>query len=214
MPLKVIGAGFGRTGTASLKTALEMLGFGPCYHMMEVFQHPEHVPLWQSVVDGNLADLDPILAGYNSTCDWPTCSYYEAQMQANPDAKIILTVRDPETWYESAQATIFPATTSTQPQTDPVRAGQSRFANQLIWHGHFSGRFGDKAHAIGVFNQHVETVKRRVPADKLLVFDVKEGWEPLCAFLDVPVPDAPFPRTNDRAEFIARRSAPPPEAQA
>ena len=96
MHLKVIGVGFPRTGTASLKGALEKIGFGPCYHMFEVFAHPEHIPLWQSVVDGNLADLEPILAGYVSSCDDPTSAFYEVQMQANPAAKVILTVRDPE----------------------------------------------------------------------------------------------------------------------
>src|SRR4051812_1394462 len=127
MSIKVIGAGFGRTGTASLKDALEMIGFGPCYHMREVFENAEHIPLWQSVVDGNLSDLEPILANYNSTCDWPTCSFYEAQMQANPDAKVLLTVRDPEKWYESARATIYPLSSNTN-QDDPVRAAHMRFA--------------------------------------------------------------------------------------
>lgn len=209
MPLKLIGAGFGRTGTSSLKAALDMIGFGPCYHMMEVFQHPDHIPLWQSVVDGNLADLNPILVGYNSTCDWPTCSFYEEQMRVNPDAKVLLTVRDPEMWYESALATIYPSSTSPDNNADPVRAGQARFVKKLIWDGHFGGRFQDKAHAIDVFNRHTESVKHRVPAEKLLVFDVQQGWEPLCAFLGIPVPGTPFPRANDRAEFLARRAAPP-----
>jgi len=206
MSLKVIGAGFGRTGTASLKDALDMIGFGPCYHMREVFEHPEHIPYWQAAVDGTLESWEPILAGYNSSCDWPACSYYEELMVLNPDAKVLLTVRDPEKWYESALATIYPFSSQPDEQADPVRAAHFRFVNQLIWQGHFKGRFADKAYAIEVFNQHIEAVKHNVPAEKLLVFDVKEGWESLCAFLNVPIPEQPFPRVNDREAFIARRS--------
>ncbi len=212
MTLKVIGAGFGRTGTASLKQAVEMIGFGPCYHMREVFEHPEHIPLWEEVIDGKLDRLDLILANYVSTCDWPACTFYETLMQTNPDAKVILTVRDPEKWYESVRETIY--TVSTRPRdatapVDPARAAQGRLVGRLIWKGEFQGKFEDKAYAIDVFNQHTESVKQKVPADKLLVFDVREGWEPLCAFLGVSVPDQPFPRVNDREEFLARRSAPP-----
>ncbi len=210
MALKVIGAGFGRTGTASLKAALELIDFGPCYHMREVFEHPDHIPYWQQAVDGTLESWEPILDGYVAAVDWPASAFYETYMQQFPDAKVILTVRDPEKWYESALATIFPVSSNRPEQADPVREAQGRMANQLIWLNTFNGRFEDKAYAIDVFNQHVESVKRKVPADKLLVLDVKEGWEPLCAFLGVSVPDQPFPRVNDREEFLARRSAPPP----
>ena len=204
MPLKVIGAGFGRTGTASLKDALEMIGFGPCYHMQEVFEHPEHIPFWQAAVDGTLTSWEPIFGKYASSCDWPACSYYEALMELNPDAKVLLTVRDPEKWYESARATIYPFSIQQAEQGDPVRAARFRFSNQLIWNGHFKGKFDDKAYAIDVFKEHTEAVTRKVPAEKLLVFDVQEGWEPLCAFLDVPIPAEPFPRVNDREAFLER----------
>src|SRR5690349_1451752 len=127
MPLKVIGAGFGRTGTASLKDALDMIGFGPCYHMREVFDHPEHVPYWQAAVDGTLTSWEPILGNYNSTCDWPACTYYEELMALNPDAKVILTVRDPEKWYESALATIYPFSANQEELVDPQRAAHFRF---------------------------------------------------------------------------------------
>src|SRR4051794_9317995 len=107
MSLKVIGAGFGRTGTASLKGALDMIGFGPCYHMIEVFDHPEHIALWHAALDGTLLSWELILRNYVSSCDWPAASFYERLMRANPDAKVILTVRDPEKWYESVLNTIY-----------------------------------------------------------------------------------------------------------
>ncbi len=213
MSLKVIGAGFGRTGTASLKNALELIGYGPCYHMTEVFGHPEHIPLWERVIQGDLNRLETILADYVSSCDWPACTFYEALIATNPDAKVILTVRDPEKWYESVRTTIYAS--STRPRgdapVDPVRTAQGRMVGQLIWQGEFRGRFEDKAYAIDVFNGHNEAVKQTVPADKLLVFDVKQGWEPLCAFLGAPVPDEPFPRVNDRDSFLAMVSGEPPE---
>ena len=204
MALKVIGTGFGRTGTASLKDALDMIGFGPCYHMREVFENADHIPYWQAAVDGTLPDWEPIMGNYASSCDWPACSFYETLMQANPDAKVLHTVRDPEKWYESALATIYPLSSRLQNDADPVRVAHFRFVNQLIWQGHFKGRFEDKSYAIEVFQQHTAAVKRIVPAEKLLVFDVKEGWGPLCAFLDVPVPSQSFPRVNDREAFLSR----------
>ena len=206
MAIKVIGTGFGRTGTASLKDALEIIGFGPCYHMREVFEHADHIPYWQAAVDGTLLSWDPIMGNYASSCDWPACSFYKSLMQANPDAKVLHTVRDPEKWYESALATIYPLSSDPAALADPVRAAHFHFVNQLIWDGHFKGRFADKAFAVEVFNQHTETVKRTVPAEKLLVFNVQEGWEPLCAFLGTPVPSDPFPRVNDRESFLSRRA--------
>ncbi len=205
MPLKVIGAGFGRTGTASLKAALDMIGFGPCYHMREVFEHPDHIAYWQAAVDDRLDRWEPILAGYESTCDWPACAFYEPLLALNPDAKVILTVRDPEKWYESALATIYPSSSHVNEDADPVRKAHSRMVNNLIWKGVFKGRFEDKAYAIEVFQQNTVSVKQKIPAEKLLVFDIQEGWEPLCAFLEIPVPVEAFPRVNDREAFLARR---------
>lgn len=212
--LKIIGAGFGRTGTLSMKVALEELGFGPCYHMREVFSHPGHAALWEAAAKGESVNWQELLAGYQATVDWPGCSFYQELMKVYPDAKVLLTVRDPEKWYESAQSTIFHTATMTRSPFTRLLLGlfrprmlqTVRMINTLIWEGTFGGNFADKQYAIELFNRHIEEVKKYVPPEQLLVYNVKKGWEPLCAFLGVEVPkDKPFPRLNDRDSFLARR---------
>ena len=187
MTLKVIGAGFGRTGTTSIKAALEQLGFDQCYHMQEVIKNPSHVAIWNAAVAGKPVDWDALFAGYQATVDWPACDFTQELMAKYPDAKVLLTVRDPE---KKLIRRLVP----------PMR----RFLalnQEMIWQKDFGGRFEDRQHAIAVFNQHNEAIKRLVPAEKLLVYDVKEGWEPLCHFLGVPVPTTPFPHLNDSGTF-------------
>jgi len=216
--LKVIGAGFGRTGTLSLKAALEELGFGPCYHMSEVFGHPDDAAQWEALTRGEPIDLHKLMAGYQAAVDWPACAFYEELMQAYPDAKVLLTVRDPEEWYASASETIYQGSRrfSGSRMASPLSIVASIFfrgrkrigsmINALIWERTFGGNFEDKDHAIAVFNQHIENVKDRVPPGRLMVYNVKEGWEPLCAFLGVEVPrDKPFPHLNERASFVGNR---------
>ena len=211
--MKVIGAGFGRTGTMSLKVALETLGFDPCYHMTEVFAHPEHTGFWISAWREEPADWDGVLGEYEAAVDWPACTFYEELMERHPDAKVILSVRDPERWYESVRNTIYELSVVI-PRHPIYRIGYKLvslfvlrgsgnvvMAGEIIWQGTFDGRFEDKTHAIEVFERHNEEVRRRVPENRLLVHDVKAGWEPLCEFLGVEVPDEPFPRTNDTAEM-------------
>ena len=212
MTLKVIGAGFGRTGTSSLQAALEQLGFGKCYHMREVFAHREHAPLWYAASQGQPVDWDVLFAGYQATVDWPGCTFYQELMRHYPDAKVLLSVRDPDKWYASALKTIYsshrPSLANWLFRLNP----RNRYWQGLIstiWKNTFQGRFEDKAYAIDVFQRHNAEVQRVVPAERLLVYDVKEGWEPLCRFLDVPVPNTPFPHLNDAAEFqrmIRRRN--------
>jgi hypothetical protein len=210
--LKIIGAGFGRTGTRSLKEALEILGFGPCYHMVEAFEHPEHIPTWNAAIRGEPVDWKKLFHDYQATVDWPACTFYKTLMDVYPDAKVLLSVRDPEKWYESVSSTIYRASRSSQSPFAPllmllaglIRPGVAEIVsmvNRLIWQGTFQQRFEDKEYALSVFNQHNEEVKNYVPPEKLLVYSVKEGWEPLCAFLGVPVPDVPFPHLNDRENF-------------
>jgi Sulfotransferase domain len=197
--LKIIGAGFGRTGTLSLKYALEELGFRPCYHMTELFSKPGASEMWEAIARGAPVDWNTVFAGYQATVDWPACAFYKELMQAYPEAKVLLTVREPEKWYESARNTIYQV-------TDRNRLSpHARMINSLIWEGTFDCRFEDKAYAIAIFQRHIEEVRQFVPAEKLLVYAVKEGWEPLCAFLGVKVPvDTPFPHLNDREEFMGR----------
>ena len=214
--MKVIGAGFGRTGTMSLKTALEKLGSGPCYHMTEVFAHPEHTDFWLSAWRGEPADWDGVLGDYEATVDWPACTFYEQLMERHPEAKVILSVRDPERWYESVRNTIYELSVVV-PRHPLYRIGY-RFvrlfvfrgpgnidlADEIIWQGTFDGRFEDRAYATEIFERHNAEVQQRVPENRLLVYDVKSGWGPLCEFLGVEEPDEPFPHTNDTAQMRRR----------
>lgn len=206
--MKLIGAGLGRTGTKSLQDALQTLGFNPCYHMTEFLEHPEHAKGWMAAADNQPVDWKHFLRNYQASVDFPGCAYYKEMMVAFPDAKVLLSVRDPEAWYESCRNTIFKIT-----QVFPVAlarklmpwlpfAAPGRIASRMIWQQTFDNRFADKAYALEVFHRHIEEVKQYVKPERLLVFDVKEGWEPLCRFLEVPVPkDKPFPRLNDTQEF-------------
>jgi hypothetical protein len=210
MTIKVIGAGFGRTGTSSLQVALEELGFAKCYHMREVFANPEHVPIWQAASEGKPVDWDALFAGYQATVDWPGCAFYQELMQRYPDAKVLLSVRDPNKWYTSAFNTIYGGRHrgsfwSRLIELRPHIRRMLRMGESIIWQGTFHGKFEDEAYAIEVFNRHNAEVQRIVPPERLLVYNVKQGWEPLCGFLDVPVPETPFPHLNDSAEFQRMR---------
>jgi hypothetical protein len=215
MGLDVIGAGLGRTGTTSLKAALEKLGFGPCYHMSELFGHPEHLEAWRAAARGEAVDWEGPLKEYRSTLDWPGAPFYEELMEAYPEARVILTVRDPERWYESTLNTIYEMNDTVSsplfsllslivPQARNVKRSVG-LVDDLAWKGAFGGRFEDREHAISVFERWNDGVKERVPAEKLLVYEVKEGWGPLCEFLGVEVPeDEPFPHLNDTKVFRRR----------
>lgn len=210
MTLKVIGAGFGRTGTLSLKAALDELGLGPCYHMVEVNARPEHDAMWLALARGDASDWRPMLKGYASTVDWPTTYFWKELAAANPDARIILTVRDPEAWYRSAAATIFARMLEFEAlRSDPAaavdeaRRRHMEMVNTIVVEKTFGGLL-DKAHAIAVFNAHNADVRRSVPREKLLVYDPGEGWEPLCAFLGLPVPATPYPKVNTTDDFVVR----------
>ena len=214
--MKVIGAGFGRTGTMSLKVALEELGFGPCYHMVEVFEHPEHVGFWEAAWCGEPVDWDGFFADYEATVDWPACTFYAELLERHPDAKVLLSVRDPEKWYQSTRNTIYELSKITAGSRIsravfsfvglfvPGVFGIGRMGKEIIWDGTFHGRFEHKTHAIEVFERHNREVLRRVPEDRLLVYEVGEGWKPLCEFLDIKAPNKPFPRLNDTAEMRQR----------
>ncbi len=206
--IKVIGAGLGRTGTLSLKAALEELGFSRCYHMTDVFAHPDHARIWDDAARGQPVDWDALFHGYQATVDWPGCAFYETFMTRYPDAKVILSVRDPDRWYDSAHHTILYARNAFPGWLRiiaPRMRHFTRMIDRLAWNGLFQGRFEDKAFAIEIFNRHNEQVQRVVPPDRLLVYEIQQGWEPLCTFLGVPVPAGKsFPHLNDTVEFRAR----------
>lgn len=204
MTLKLIGAGFGRTGTLSLKQALEELGFGPCYHMEEVMKRPWRTSTWHKIAQGAAPDWDAVFAGYQATVDWPGCNYYQELMAAYPDAKVVLSVRDPVHWYDSAYNTIYALTKIKGAERVPLVGQHIDFIKDLTWDGVFHGRFEERDYAIQIFKEHIAAVTETVPSQKLLVFNVKEGWEPLCHFLDVPIPERSFPHVNDR-QVMARR---------
>jgi len=203
MALKVIGAGFGRTGTRSLKTALEELGFGRCYHMEEVVKNPGHLKHWAEIMEGGQADWESLFQGYQSATDWPVAAYYRDLMAVYPEAKIILTVRDPESWHKSVMNTIYQAGRGFFGRFTSIIPSVHQFLNAMekaIWEGTFQNKLEDKAHALEVFKKHIEEVKRVVPKERLLIFEAKHGWEPLCVFLNVPVPvNKPYPHRNKGA---------------
>jgi hypothetical protein len=199
--LAVLGIGLGRTGTASLKIALEQLGFGPCHHMLELFSRPGDSARWQARARGEPVGWDELLGGFRSTVDWPSVWFWRELVRDFPDAKVILTVRDPERWYDSISNTIFKALEQPLPEHDLAARGQRIMAKDIIVERHFDDRPLDKAHVLARYAEHNAEVQRSVPAARLLTYDVAEGWAPLCAFLGVPVPDAPFPTVNRRDDF-------------
>jgi hypothetical protein len=210
--VKIIGVGFARTGTATLTQALEILGFGPCYHMFEVIRRPDRVRQWLAAADGR-ADWDEIFAGFDSAVDWPVAAYWRELADHYPDSKIILTVRDPQRWYDSAATTVFrfrllserypaKAILKVLMLANPDFAAFLKMTEVIIWQGVLDGRFADRPYAIDVFERHLKDVRKYIPADRLLVYDVAGGWGPLCDFLGVPVPaERPFPHANDTEAF-------------
>lgn len=209
MPLQVVGAGFGRTGTLSLKRALDELGFGPTYHMEEVVRRPSHIASWLRYARTGEANWDEIFSGFGSGVDFPVSCVWEGLAAYYPDAKIVLSIRDPQAWWTSTETTIYPTRTMFPRwlmRLAPVTGRWVEMVDRLVWDGIFDGRFADRDHAVAVFERHLANVEATCPRDRLLVFDVAEGWEPLCSFLDVPIPDRPFPRLND-ARTLQRRFA-------
>ena len=201
MTLKVIGAGFGRTGTLSLKHALEQLGFDRCYHMMEVNQQDGHHQIWSDAHHGKPVDWDALFEGYQSTVDWPSCNLWREQAAQYPEAKIILSLRDPDKWYDSVMNTIYLSSAAARDADQEKMQFFGKWVFDIIWDRVFDGRMDDRAHVIDVYNRHNQSVIDEVPSDRLLVFEASHGWNPLCTFLDVPVPDSDYPRVNSTEDF-------------
>lgn len=193
MTLSVIGAGFGRTGTESMKLALEQLEFGPCHHMKEVISDPEQLKIWRAIAKGDEPNWDEAFAGFNSAVDWPSAYFWRELSVCYPEAKLLLTLRSPESWYASMEKTIF---RSLSESTDRDSVGIRLIAERV-----FGGRIGDRAHAIATYERNTAEVQAAFGADRLLTYNIGDGWEPLCRFLGKPIPDTPYPRTNSAKEF-------------
>ena len=205
MKIEVLGAGFGRTGTNSLKIALENIGYGPCYHMYEVANKPDHVDLWNDGIEGRELKVDKIFRNYRSAVDWPSVAFLPSILSKYRDAKVILTMRDSAEWYESASATIFEAMLS----SDRIPSAEARkrvsMSRRLVLEQVFNNNYSDKEYCVKIYNEHIENVKNLVPSDQLLMYKINDGWAPLCEFLNVPIPNEPFPVVNDRQSFLAKK---------
>ncbi len=211
MTLKVIGAGYGRTGTMSLYTALNQLGF-PCYHMIEVIDNKankSHLDFWNKVAkgeEGQQYDWDQVFAKYTAAVDNPACCVWQELLVKNPSAKVILTLhpRGADAWYESTIDTIYFTEKLWQFKLlkllTPFARKLGNISTKLIWGRSHKGTMEDRDKALALYHQHIENIKAKVPEEQLLIYSVDQGWEPLCNFLDIPVPDTEFPNVNDRAE--------------
>ena len=195
MDLRVIGTGFGRTGTDSMRTALEILGFAPCHHMRALMADPAHKQDWRDMIAGGPQDWEKLLGPYRACVDWPSAHYWPELVRAFPEARVLLTWRSAESWWASYERTILPlllADTETE---------ESAPGSQLLSLRVFDGRPADRAHCIAAYEANVARVRAEVPPERLLVHALGDGWEPLCAHLGVPVPEVPYPHANTASEF-------------
>ncbi len=212
MSLKIIGAGFGRTGTMSLYTALNQLGF-PCYHMIEVLQNKEnksHLDFWLKVAnapEGTQHDWEQVFSRYTAAVDNPASCVWKELAAAYPHAKIVLTLhpKGPEGWYESTIDTIYFSENRWQFKvlyyTTPFGRKFGDMSRKLIWQRAHHDTMNDRANAIADYKQHIEDVKAALPPERLLIFSADQGWGPLCKFIGMPEPATPFPNVNDRAQI-------------
>lgn len=213
MSIKIIGAGLPRTGTNTLKASLEKLGYNKTYHMKELLVHPENLHYWTTLKETGTTRWDELYNGFQATVDFPAYPWYKEHMKQYPDAKVILTVRPFDKWHSSVFSTIWQAGPQNLPQKLAMLSKLLlnprlrsvikcvKLAKEMIFKVHFQGKFEDKAEAEKIFNKHIADVKAYVPADKLLVYDVSDGWGPLCRFLGVPEPNEALPHLNKKENF-------------
>jgi hypothetical protein len=201
MALKVVGAGLGRTGTNSLKLALEQLLGGPCYHMFELIAHPQQVPVWERAIRGEEVDWGSLFDGYAATVDWPGCAFWRDLAAANPNAPVLLSMRDSaHTWWASMEQTIIPALQGPMLSDHPdLMRGQEMVRE--MFRTRFTPDFADREAAIAEYERHSEEVRREIPAERLIEWQPCDGWEPICRRLGLPVPDTPFPHENTSEDF-------------
>jgi hypothetical protein len=169
--------------------------------MFEVRDNPEQLPYWQAIARSETPDWDAVFADYNASVDWPSARFWRELAAHFTDAKVLLSVRSPESWIKSVHATIWPSLRDREKQEPGTRRDRQNMSYELIVRQTFDERLDDPEHAMAVYRAHNEEVRREIPADRLLVYTVGDGWEPLCRFLNVDVPDTPYPHTNSTAEF-------------
>lgn len=205
MTLRVVGAGLGRTGTASLKLALEALLDGRCYHMLEAFARPRDTPVWHAAVRGEPVDWSAFLRDYHASVDWPACSFWRELSAANPDALILLSARDSaERWWASMERTIVPALKRAVPDDQPALARHRQMVCELL-ERRFTRNWSTRAAAIAAYERHNEDVRRSAPGGRLVEWHPGDGWQPICAGLGLAIPDRPFPHENTTLDFRARQ---------
>jgi Sulfotransferase domain len=204
--LKVVGAGVGRTGTHSLKIALERLLGGNCHHMVEVFAHPDEIAVWTDAIDGKPVDWAALLSGYTALVDWPGCGFWPELSAANPDALVLLSTRDPDTWYTSCSNTIFAGIRVMAEGGDQWMGAMMRLLSSR-----FSDQIEDRDAMVAAYERHNAAVRAAIPTERLVDWTPSDGWGPICERLGVPVPAEPFPVTNTTAEFREMLGMPPVE---
>jgi hypothetical protein len=197
--LRIVGAGLGRTGTLSLKLALEKLLGAPCYHMVEVFARPGHIAAWHEAAQGGATDWHRLFRGYAAVVDWPACSFYRELMDVFPDAVVLLSTRDAQSWWRSAHATIFPSIRNAPPEWRAMVLG--------IFASRFTDALEDRDACIAAYERHNAEVRRVVPPGRLVEWTAADGWAPVCKALSLPVPAEPFPHANSTEDFLARIEA-------
>ena len=200
MKPKVIGAGVGRTGTYSLKLALERLLGGACYHMVEVFQNPDHIPAWHQAALDNPADMIDIIGRYEAAVDWPVASFWRELSEAYPESLIVVSDRDPDDWWQSVQATIF------RPENEERMNDMEAWGAMIraVLDSRFTLDIANKESCLAAYAKHYEEVRRDAPKSRTIEWRAVDGWTPLCDALGVPIPDEPFPKANTREEFLKR----------
>ncbi len=207
MTLQVVGAGLGRTGTNSLKLALELVLGGPCYHMYEVVAHPRDAHTWHAAARGEDVDFASLLDGYAATVDWPACAFWREIAHTSEDAFILLSTRDSSArWWDSVAATILPTVSQPLPADDPSTA-ERRTMIRAMMAARFTPGWRDRDEAVAAYERHNEDVRKTVPRERLIDWRPGDGWEPICSALGVAVPEVPFPHVNSTDEFRAGQRA-------
>lgn len=202
MTLQVIGAGLAKTGTSSLKLALERLLGGACYHMVDVFAHPEHIRIWHDAIGGHPPDWDMFLSGYLTAINLPISAFWRELAAKNPDARIVLSVRDSaEQWWDSWSHTVVPAAVTVEPSPGSLLADYKAMLGDMLRIRLGAADPSDKMTMIAAYERHNAAVRADAPPGRLLEWKATDGWAPLAAHLGVPVPDEPFPWVNTRKQF-------------